>query len=70
MKNQEGRVLRRGRIYRFSINGTDYAAFIWQSGTQFRGRLDGHPQAPQCTGRNALAVQAALQQWLVTHAAV
>jgi hypothetical protein len=69
MKNQQGRVQRQGRIYRFSINGTDYAAFIWQSGMRFRGRIDGHSQVPQYTGRSALAVRDALQQWLVTRAA-
>jgi hypothetical protein len=69
MKNQQGRVLRQGRIYRFSIKGMDYAAFIWQRGRQFRGRLDGSPQVPQCTGGTALAVRDALEQWLVTRAA-
>jgi len=69
MKNQPGRVLRQGRIYRFSIKGADYAAFIWQRGRQFRGRIDGNPQVPQCTGRTALAVRDALEQWLVTRAA-
>ncbi len=69
MKNQPGHVLRQGRIYHFSIKETDYAAFIWQGGTQFRGRIDGDPQVPQCTGRTALVVRDALQQWLATHAA-
>lgn len=66
MKNRQGFVLRQGQIYRFSIAGTDYAAFIWQLGKQFRGRIEGNPQVPQCTGRTALAVRDALQLWLTT----
>jgi hypothetical protein len=69
MKRQPQRVQRQGQIYRFSINGTDYAAFIWQFGAQFRGRIEGYPLAPECTGRSPLAVRAALQQWLITRAA-
>jgi hypothetical protein len=68
MKNQQGHVQRQGQIYRFSINGADYAAFIWQLGTQFRGRVEGNPKVPECTGRSALAVRNALQRWLVTRA--
>jgi hypothetical protein len=66
MKNRLGRVQRQGQIYRFSIAGTDYAAFIWQLGTQFRGRIEGNPQVPEHTGRTALAVRDALKHWLVT----
>ena len=66
MKSRQSRVQRQGQIYRFSINGMDYAAFIWQWGKQFRGRIDGAPQVPQCTGRTALAVRDALQLWLAT----
>ena len=40
MRNSRGRVQRQGQIYRFSINGMDYAAFIWQLGTRFRGRIE------------------------------
>lgn len=66
MKNIRGRVQRQGQIYRFSIAGTDYAAFIWQLGTQFRGRVEGHSQVPEQTARTALAVREALQQWLTS----
>jgi hypothetical protein len=69
MRNQQGRIQRQGQIYRFSIAGTDYAAFIWQLGKQFCGRIEGNPQVPQCTGRTALSVRDALQLWLVTHVA-
>jgi hypothetical protein len=65
--NRSGRVQRQGQIYRFSIEGTDYAAFVWELGKQFRGRIEGHPQVPQCTGRTALAVRDALKLWLVTN---
>jgi hypothetical protein len=67
MNNRQGRVQRMGRVYRFSIAGTEYAAFVWQLGKQFFGRIEGNPQVPQCTGRTELAVRDALQQWLVTH---
>jgi len=69
MRNNRGRVQRQGQIYRFVIAGTDYAAFIWQLGTRFRGRIEGYPQVPECTGRTALAVRDALRLWLVTRAA-
>jgi hypothetical protein len=69
MKNKQGRVQRQGQIYRFSIEGTDYAAFIWQLGTQYRGRIEGNPHVPECTGRTTLAVRNALQQWLVRQVA-
>ena len=69
MKNQQGRVHRQGQIYRFSIDGTDYSAFIWQFGKQFRGRIEENPQVPHCTGRTPLAVRDALQTWLATHVA-
>jgi len=70
MKQQAARVQRQGRIYRFTIAGNDYAAFIWQFGAQFRGRVEEHPQVPQCTGRTALAVRDALQLWLTERAAI
>ena len=68
MSNLSGHVQRRGHVYRFSVEGTDYAAFVWALGRQFRGRIDGHPQVPQCSGRTALAVRDALKLWLITHA--
>lgn len=69
MKDRRRHVQRQGQIYRFSINGTDYAAFVWQLGKQFCGRIEGHPQVPQCTGRTALAVRDTLQKWLITRTA-
>jgi len=67
MNNRQKRVQRQGRIYRFSIAETMYAAFIWQHGKQFAGRIEGEPGIPQCTGSTALSVRNALQQWLITH---
>jgi hypothetical protein len=69
MKNRPGRVQRQGQIYRFAIAGTEYAAFVWQLGTHFRGRVEGQPQVPQQTGRTALGVRDALQQWLASRSA-
>lgn len=56
---------RAGRIYRFTIDDVDYAAFIWQMGVQFRGRVEGHPEITQTTGRTALAVRDELQKLIV-----
>ena len=69
VRSTQGRVQRQGQIYRFSIAGTDYAAFVWRLGTQFRGRVEGQPQVPELTARTALAVRDALQQWLVARSA-
>lgn len=64
---RRGAVQRTGQIYRFSVVGTEYAAFIWQFGKQYRGRIEGNPQVPECTARTALAVRDALQLWLTVH---
>ena len=69
MRSNRGRVQRQGQIYRFSINGTEYAAFIWQFGKQFQGRVEEHPHIPVSTARTALAVRDALQQSLAIQAA-
>ena len=68
MRNRQSRIQRHGQIYRFSVNGAEYAAFIWQLGVQFQGRIEGQPQVPQCTGRSEEAVRAALQRELALHA--
>ncbi|MBK9940203.1 MAG: hypothetical protein U0Z44_11750 [Kouleothrix sp.] len=68
-KSSRGRVQRQGQIYRFTIAGTAYATFIWQHGVLFRGRVEGNTQVPEQTGRTALAVRDALQQWLITRSA-
>jgi hypothetical protein len=70
MKNTRSRVERHGQIYRFSIAGTDYAAFVWQLGSRFRGRIEGNPQVPEQTGPTSLAVREALQHWLAARSAL
>jgi hypothetical protein len=69
MRTRQKQVQRSGKIYRFSIDGTEYAAFVWQEGKQFCGRVEGNPNIPQCTGRTSLAVRDALQLVLTPHAA-
>jgi hypothetical protein len=66
MRKTQGNVQRQGQIYRFAIGETEYAAFVWKSGTQFRGRVEGSPHVPEQTARTALRVRDALYQWLVT----
>ena len=68
MRNRQSRIQRQGQIYRFSVNGAEYAAFIWQQGVQFQGRIEGQPHVPQCSGRSELAVRAALERELALHA--
>ena len=59
------RVQRPGRIYHFSINGVDYAAYIWQLGKQFLGRIEGDPQVPHSIGPSPSAARDVLRRWLV-----
>ncbi|MEM8532924.1 MAG: hypothetical protein AAGF95_18900 [Chloroflexota bacterium] len=66
MKRQ-GHTQRKGRIYRFTVNGTDYAAFIWQVGARFQGRIENHPDTPEQTASTALAVRDALSNWINNH---
>ena len=66
MKRQ-GYTQRKGRIYRFTVNGTDYAAFIWQVGVRFHGRIENHPNTPEQTASTALGVRDALSNWINTH---
>lgn len=65
MNHRQGHIARQGRIYRFTINGLEYAAFIWKDGRQFSGRVEEHPQVPQQRARTALAVRDALSSWLI-----
>ncbi len=70
MMKRQGSTQRVGRIYHFSVNGTEYSAFIWQNGAQFRGRIEGQSQIPLCTARTALAVRDALQKALLAETSV
>jgi hypothetical protein len=65
MPNSLARVVRQGQIYRFSVAGVDYGAFIWKVHSQFRGRVIDNPQVPQHKAPTALAVRDALLAWIV-----
>lgn len=60
-------VQRVGQIYRFMVNGTEYAAFVWQAGALFRGRVEGQAAIPIAEARTSIAVRNALQQSLTSH---
>lgn len=60
MAKRSGTTERSGRVYRFTVDGKEYAAFIWQNGAQFRGRVDAHAHIPMCSGRTAITVRDAL----------
>ncbi|HEU4325771.1 MAG TPA: hypothetical protein VFS21_21705 [Roseiflexaceae bacterium] len=64
MGKLQSRVVRQGQVYRFTIDGQDYAAFIWQTGKRFYGRIDGNANAPQLEGTSAIKVRDALRAWL------
>ncbi|NTU81383.1 MAG: hypothetical protein HGA45_18725 [Chloroflexales bacterium] len=64
MAEQVRRTVRKGRIYHFRIADVEYNAFIWEVGTSFCGRVEGHPQVPQCRGRTPLAVRDMLRTGL------
>ncbi|MEM8529440.1 MAG: hypothetical protein AAGF95_01270 [Chloroflexota bacterium] len=66
MPNRTKSTVRQGRIYHFSIDGTDYDAFIWSINQQFCGRVLGQPQVPQCTARTASLVCNTLADWMKT----
>ena len=70
MRNRPASVCRQGHMYRFSIDNQEYAAFIWQHGKQFCGRVEGNPHVPESTGHSALAVRDMLRTWLMTNVAV
>lgn len=65
MDKRMAHVTRTGRIYHFRIGDVDYRAFIWNAGSSFCGRVEDHPEVPQCRGRTALAVRTMLSSALV-----
>ncbi len=65
MPNPNKTVVRQGQIYRFSVAGVEYGAFIWKDRSQFCGRIVGHPQVPQRRARTILAVRDALLAWIM-----
>jgi hypothetical protein len=66
MHNPNKTVVRQGQIYRFSVAGVEYGAFICKVHSQFRGRVIGHPQVPQHKALTAFAVRDALLAWIRT----
>ena len=59
-------IQRSGSIYRFSVNGVEYAAFVWQVGAQFHGRIEGQAHIPVAVARTVLGVRNALQQAVIS----
>lgn len=57
--------VRKGRVYQLRVADRVYRAFIWQSGSGFCGRVEDHPQIPQCRGRTVPLVQEQLCEALV-----
>lgn len=51
------RTVRKGRIYHIQVADTAYRTFIWQAGAGFCGRVEDHPQVPQCRGRTVVVVR-------------
>lgn len=51
------RTVRKGQIYHVRVGDTAYRAFIWQNGASFCGRVEDHPQVPQCRGRSVPLVR-------------
>jgi hypothetical protein len=60
MKKRNQTVVRQGSIYHVTINGTDYALFIWSAGKHFRGRVEGQPHVPEQAATTPEKVRAAL----------
>jgi hypothetical protein len=64
MERRSKTIVRKGNVYHFIVAEKNYTAFIWQSGNQFCGRVEGNPQVAECEGRTAFAVRDALAQLL------
>lgn len=60
MKHQNKSTVRKGSVSHMTLDGTDYALFIWQNGKHFCGRVEGQPQMSEQSGSTALAVHKAL----------
>lgn len=57
MPESKKRIVRKGRIYHLRVADVVYRTFIWQDGSGFRGRVEEHPEVPQCRGRNVVVVR-------------
>lgn len=64
MAEMTKRTVRKGRIYHVQVADVAYRTFIWETGTSFCGRVEEHPQVPECRGRTAVAVREQLCQSL------
>lgn len=60
MERRSKTVVRKGTMHYFTVEGIEYKAFIWQTGSQFYGRINDNPQIAECAGRTAQAVRDAL----------
>jgi hypothetical protein len=69
MQKRNQTVVRRGSIYHVTINGSDYALFIWSNGKHFCGRVEGQPHVPEQAATTAEKVRAALCNLLTLPAA-
>lgn len=67
MAKQQASIQRKGRIYHFTVNEKEYAAFVWEVGKQFRGRVEGQTHVPEQTATTALAVRQRLHNWIATN---
>jgi hypothetical protein len=66
MEKPTKRTVRVGRIYHVRVADVAYRTFIWQAGVGFCGRVEDHPQVPQCRGRTVIAVREQLCAALAT----
>ena len=64
MNRRPKTVVRKGQVYRLAVRGREYTIFIWQSGKQFCGSVDGYPQFPEQKGASAEAVRAEIASLL------
>ncbi|NJN17904.1 MAG: hypothetical protein HC822_17340 [Oscillochloris sp.] len=64
MAESTKRIVRTGRIYHVQVADTTYRTFIWQNGVGFCGRVEDHPQVPQCRGRTVIIVRDQLSKAL------
>lgn len=55
------RTVRKGRIVHLKVANIAYRTFIWQTGTSFSGRVEGHPHVEECRARTEDAVREQLR---------
>lgn len=57
MAESKKAIVRKGRIYHVRVAEVEYRTFIWEMGSGFCGRVEGHPQIAPCRGRTLTAVR-------------